>query len=148
MVASTHEIFLITQRYLIIKRKNNFLTNIKLRYYVPFIFLAPLLLASSFYMAIQLYPVKNSHLFYWSRSEFGESLFFKVYSIVTILPESLMLVFTLAVVNILTVRAFIKYSKYRSKLLNKVQISKEKSKIKFTRIISILTIFHIITGDL
>ena len=148
MVSSLHEIYMITQRYLIIKGKNNWLLNIKLKFYVLFIFLIPILFSSVFFFSIDLVQEKDgSDLYTWNKSEFGETLLMKIWGIVVIVPSSIILVTILTVMNILTVKAFMGFLKNKRKIGNQgPSISIKKSDKRFTRITITLTCFYIITA--
>lgn len=137
---------MITQRYLIIKGKKSWISNIKLKFYVPFIFLVPILLLSASFFAIEIKLEENGDLYSWTTSECGNSLFFKIYAMIMILTESLLLVITLTVMNIATARAFIEYSKKKAVLTNDNNRMKDNQKIRFTRTMIILTVLYIITA--
>lgn len=145
-VSSLHEIYMITERYYAIKGEKKWFLNIKLKFYVPSIFLIPVLVSILIFMAIEIKPEENGDLYYWTLSEYGESMFFKILSSIIILPESLLLVMILTIMNILTTKAFIEYSRKKATLKNQNKRVKDKQKIQFTRMMIILTILYIVTA--
>lgn len=117
-----------------------------LKFYVPVIFLVPIIASTIIFFGIEIKPEEDGDLYYWTFSEFGKTIIYKIISIIVILPESLLLVMILTVMNILTLRDFIQYSKNKAVLRSLNRREQNNQNIQFTRIIIILTILFIVTA--
>lgn len=144
-VSSIHEIYMITVRYYIIRGEKKWFLNIKLKFYIPLLLFVPILLSVPSYVAVDIKPEVTGDLYYWTLSELGNSLLFKVYGAVVLLPGTLILLIVLTVMNILTIKAFYEYTKKKAVLLKEKRTLKDKQKIRFTRIMIILTVLFIIS---
>ncbi len=106
MSTTFHDIYLIVQRYLVIIDQKSFLTNIKLKYYIPFIFLTPILILSPFLLAIEIIPKEKTDLYTWRTSDFGKSLLFQTYFLIISIPEIFLSTIILIIMNIITIKAY------------------------------------------
>lgn len=102
------------------------------------------------YLAIDISPVNDSSLLYrWELSAFGNTFGFKMYSVVSLLFETILPITGLTTMSILTIRA------YRTRMRNQAEFMStsinrlQNLEIRFSRIIVILTLLFIIsrTGD-
>ena len=144
MMSSISEIYLILNRYLILKNIKNCFYDVKLRYYVPFI-CGTILLFMPAYFAINIVPDKKTHdeLYTWNLNDFGNTTIFKLYTIVMLVPEILIPVITLTVMSILTIRAYNKRIENQAEFMTTSIQHLQKLEKRYTRIAVILTILFV-----
>ena len=106
LMSSISEVYLIPNRYLILKNIQNCLFDIKLRYYVPLIILLPLFLLLPVFFSFYITHEEDTNFYKVELNDFGESLYFKVYLLTTLVPEIFLPVIILTILSILSIRAY------------------------------------------
>ena len=115
MTSSFHEIYLITNRYLTLNNTNNWIVNIKLKYYVPFLILFPTILGTPLFFLIQINQ-SNNELFYSSWSNLAQNKYFLIYILFMTVIENILPLFGLLIMSILCTLAFKKRILLKSKM--------------------------------
>ena len=138
-----NEIYMITERYFTIKDKKKWFLRVKLKFYVPFVFLFPIFMSIIFFFSTEIKKVENKNLYTLEITELGMSIPFKLYSISVVVLINLIMLFALTIMNILTARAYMKYTNAKRNLGNRRSNSKKEK--RFSRSIIILTIIHVTT---
>ena len=146
MISSFHEIYLITNRYLILKNRNHWIVNINLKYYLPILIIMPTLFIAPLILIISINRSKeNSEDYYFSFTNITQTNYFRAYIISSIFIETIFPLVFLIVTSILCHKQYKRRIKIKSKLTI-VSIQNLKTlENNYTRIAIILTILFIIT---
>jgi len=148
LASSVSDILLIVNRYYsMTEKRNSFFAkiskkaNLFLCYFIGFTVVLP------FYFGGVIVETENKNFAYWKLSQFGSSMGFKAYFLLSFLLESVIVVIILSVYNSMAV------SKFHDKMTNKIQLTKKKTKaekadIRFTKYSLVLTIIGLISRTL
>lgn len=145
MVSSFHEIYLIANRYLILKSRNNFIVRLRLIYYVPTLVLVPLGSFAPSFLLIQIQPVnEQSNLFTYSY-DFERYKYFRYYILLRSVIENLLPIVALTVLSILCTSEYKKRIEIKSRITISTIYNLKKLENSYTRITIILTVLFILT---
>ena len=149
MMSSFHEIYLIANRYLILKNRNHWIVNIRLKYYIPFLVILPLFLLAPIFPAISVKESKeNTQLFYWAWTIYAQNAYFKFYLGFLAFAETILPLITLIIMNILCNIQYKKRIKFKLKVKSQTIKDLKKLENAYTRITIILTTLFIVTRTL
>ena len=137
MTSSFHEIYLITNRYLTLNNTNNWIVNIKLKYYVAFLILLPTILGTTFFYFLIQINQSDNELFYSSWSNLAQTKYFLIY--ITFI-ENILPLFGLLIMSILCTLAFKKRILLKSKITSQSISNLKKLENSYTRITN--SLFH------
>lgn len=146
IMSTIHEIYLITNRYLIINNRNNWIVKLNLNYYIPILIFVPIGLSFPNYFAFSIVQSEeNSELYYSTFSNFAQSNYFKAGFVLTLL---IMNIFSLIILVTMTIRCSNAY-KNRIQIKRKIAIQSilnlKKLDNSYTRITMILTVLFILS---
>ena len=146
MMSSISEIYLIINRYLIIKNIDNFCHDIKLKYYIFLIIILPILMFIPGYFGVQIDPVEIGSEFYnINLNYFGKTELYKFSTIAMLVPEIVIPILTLSTMIILTIRT------YNERIQNQAEFMQTSIKRiqtlekRFTRIAIVLTLLFVLS---
>lgn len=147
MTSSLHEIYLISNRYLILGNKVNWIVKLKLIYYIPILVIIPLAFCSPLYFIFSIKRSdQSSELFYWTWSVTTRNYLFRAYNFLIVIIENIIPLTVLIIMSVLCIREYKKRILIKSKIvIQSMNKNLKKSENSFTRITIILTILFIIT---
>ena len=139
---------LILNRYFNLSNKKNFWTKISKSYNLLMCYALAICFGLPSYFAIKIVQTNNSSdILYWEASEFGSSLYFRLYVLSLLLVESVIPVFFLLILNIISIRKFRKFMANKTTLTT-AQNKSVKAEERFTKWILVLTAICLITRTL
>ena len=141
-MSSISEIYLILNRYLILKNIRNCFFDVKLRYLVPFIIIVPIVLYLPIYLSIEL-TSEGNEIYTNSWTGFGKTSIFKFYTLIILVPEIFIPVFSLIILSILTIRAYNKRMCNQAEFMTTSIRHLKRLEMRHTRITVVLTILFV-----
>lgn len=130
LMSSIHEMYLITNRYFVLKGKANWISNIKLKYYinyVPFLIIVPIALLCPTVLVISIRRKEvNSELFYWEVTEIGQTNYIRAYFLILIFIKNIIPLIVLVTMTIICQNEF----KKRFQIKNYPSVVKEFQKTR------------------
>lgn len=146
LISALHGIYLISNRYLIIKNRNHWIVNIRLIYYIPILIILPCLLIFPVTLVISINKsAENSELFDWTWSSDFETLYFRVYMLFLIIIGNLLPLVILLIMNFLCLNEYKKRLKIKTKITIQSIENLKNLENDYTRATIILTVFFVIT---
>ena len=146
MISSLHEIYLITNRYLILKNRNNWIVKIRLNYYIPILIILPIILVKPFSFIVKIVQYeKSDELYYWTWRDFIKTKYLSFYLCFNIFIQSILPLVILAIMSILCNREYKKRVQIKSKISIHSVIKLKKTEQSYIRITIIITALFIIT---
>lgn len=100
-----HEIYLITNRYLTAKNKNNWIIKLKLKYYIPILIIFPLAFSLPIYFSFTIkLSNENRELYNWTLSDLSETYAYRAYFLLGVVVENIIPLIILVTMNIQSLR--------------------------------------------
>ena len=147
-MSTIHEIYLITNRFLILKNRNNWIVKIMLKYYVSFLILVPLCFYLPTFFVITIKRSKeNSDYFNRDLKESSNNIFFRVYFLLLIFFETILPLISLLTMTVLCHNEYKKRIQIKSRIIVQAKIIAKLKKLEnsYTRITIILTCLFMAT---
>ena len=145
LASAITDCLLILNRYFNLSNRQNFWTKIPIKYNLLMCYSLGTIFILPAYFSIRIVQTTHfSSIFYWITSDFGLSLFLKLYILLIFLVESVIPVFFLLIMNIISIRKFRKVMA----TLTTDQNKSVKAEKRFTKWILVLTAICLITRSL
>ncbi len=156
--ATLSKIFMITYRYFIIIRKTSFLCNLSKKANLSICFGTSIIVGLPIFLAFRIQGPDDKNMYNWDLSEWGNTLYFKIYILGNYLLDSVVPLTAHLVFTILSVRKFDEIMKRKAKLqtfqqlhtngvLLQAEIRKryayQKADMKFARCITLLCVISL-----
>ena len=100
MTSSLHEVYLITNRYFILKKRDHCIINIKLKFYLPILVILTTFVFVPIAFVVDFNKWKmNGELYHWTWSNIAQTVYFSAYFLSLIFFENLMPLTFLAIIK-------------------------------------------------
>ena len=144
IITSLHEIYLITNRYLILKNRNKRINNFKLKYYIPCWISICLILVIPYFFIMDIRFDEKTQKYYWIWSDITKNKFFRNLIFLLGFTENILPILILVTMTILCQIEYKKRINIKSKIT--IQSIRNLKKIEniYTRITIIITVLFII----
>lgn len=145
MISSFHEIYLITNRYLILKNSKNCIVRLRFIYYIPVLVLVTLCSFVPIYFIIEIKPInEESELFYY-KFDLNLNKYFMLYTLFRFFIENIFPFVALTILSVLCTSEYKKRLKIKSRSMIQTIHNLRKLENSYTRITIILTVLFILT---
>ena len=145
LMSSISEVYIILNRYLMLKNIRNCLYDVKLSYYLLFIILVPTIIMLPTYSAVEISRIGESEFYELNFTNIGKTVYFRIYLLAVIIPDALLPVITLTVMSLLTIRAYNNRLGNQAEFMTTSAERLKKLEKRHTRITIILTILFAIS---
>ena len=146
LASSLHEIYLITNRYMILKNRNNWIINIKVRYYFPTVILVCIMLVIPYFFIFEIKYEEIYQNYYWVWTDsFMNSKYFKGLIFLLGFTENVVPLICLVTLIILCQIQYKKRIQIKSKITIQSIKNLKKLENSYIRITLIQTVMYIIS---